>query len=337
MRHLEVLPDQEVDRATGSLERASGGRASSSPAGRSRSHGLRPSTCPRRDRSAPGSAAPARAARSEARRSGAGWHWRIEQRLDVADRQQRMLVHRIPVVEVADHPALNPLELGEDAAEQPAVAHLGEPIVEPALGRRKSINTWRSNSVSTKSGPGSRWTTRSSSESASSDTAHPSSTARAKRRSQASGSRMVWSDRRSGRRRPRFPCCRRAAGLTGILALSPLAARDRARGSPRARGGSSRPSGAPPGGARGRPNSPEPRRRSPAADGSARSGCGPSRDADRRVRSRNSSASLSRTTSSALVGLAGMSARCGSGGPHSRRGYRRASPSRRARAGRRCC
>ena len=50
----------------------------------------------------------------------------------VADGQQRVLVDGVPVVEVAHHPPRDRLELGEDAAEQAAVVHLAEPVVQPA-------------------------------------------------------------------------------------------------------------------------------------------------------------------------------------------------------------
>ena len=50
--------------------------------------------------------------------------------LEVADRQQRVLVDRVLVIEVADDAAVDRLELGEDPAEQPAIVHLREPRVE---------------------------------------------------------------------------------------------------------------------------------------------------------------------------------------------------------------
>ena len=56
---------------------------------------------------------------------------RVPQRLDSADGQQRVLVHRVLVVEVTNHPAVDALELRQDAVEQPAVVHLREPGVQP--------------------------------------------------------------------------------------------------------------------------------------------------------------------------------------------------------------
>ena len=54
----------------------------------------------------------------------------IPQRFDAANRQQRVLVDRVFVVEVADDAAVNPRELRKDTVEQPAVVHLGEAGVE---------------------------------------------------------------------------------------------------------------------------------------------------------------------------------------------------------------
>ena len=65
--------------------------------------------------------------RVEALRLGVG---RIPERLDVADGEQRVLVDRVLVVEVADDAAVNPGELRKDAVEQPAVVHLGQARVE---------------------------------------------------------------------------------------------------------------------------------------------------------------------------------------------------------------
>ena len=73
--------------------------------------------------------------RAEPPPAGAG---RFEQRLHAADRQQRVLVDGVLVVEVADDAAVNRLELREDAVEQPAVVHLGEASVEPDPRRQQA-------------------------------------------------------------------------------------------------------------------------------------------------------------------------------------------------------
>ena len=66
--------------------------------------------------------------RAKRSRSGRG---RLGQPLEVADRQQRVLVDRVLVVEVAHHAAGDRLELGKHLAEQPEVVHLRQPRVEP--------------------------------------------------------------------------------------------------------------------------------------------------------------------------------------------------------------
>ena len=65
---------------------------------------------------------PARSARAPAPRS-------VEP-LEIADGQQRVLVDRVLVVEVAHDAAGDRLELGEHLAEQPGVVHLRQPRVE---------------------------------------------------------------------------------------------------------------------------------------------------------------------------------------------------------------
>ena len=55
---------------------------------------------------------------------------RVPQRFHAADRQQRVLVDGVLVVEVADDAPVNARELRKDAVEQPAIVHLGEPRVE---------------------------------------------------------------------------------------------------------------------------------------------------------------------------------------------------------------
>jgi hypothetical protein len=68
---------------------------------------------------------------AEARAAGGG---RLEQRLDVAEGEERVLVNRVLVVEVANHPAVDQIELGEDPAELTAVVHLRQACVEPRPG-----------------------------------------------------------------------------------------------------------------------------------------------------------------------------------------------------------
>ena len=55
---------------------------------------------------------------------------RIPERFHAADREQRVLVDRVLVVEVADDAPVDAGELREDAIEQPAVVHLGQARVE---------------------------------------------------------------------------------------------------------------------------------------------------------------------------------------------------------------
>ena len=55
---------------------------------------------------------------------------RIPQRLETADRQQRVLVDRVLVVEVADDAVVNRRELRQDPVQQPAVVHLGQARVD---------------------------------------------------------------------------------------------------------------------------------------------------------------------------------------------------------------
>ena len=65
------------------------------------------------------------------------------QPLEIADRQQRVLVDRVLVVEVAHHPPGDRLELGEHAPEQPAVVHLRQPRVEPGSRLQQSSSNAR--------------------------------------------------------------------------------------------------------------------------------------------------------------------------------------------------
>ena len=101
------------------------------PSARSRARDRRRATCPRRERAARARAARAPAGRRESigtaadRRSSV-----VIEPLEVPDRQQRVLVDRVLVIEVAHHPPGDRLELREHAAEQPAIVHLREPRVE---------------------------------------------------------------------------------------------------------------------------------------------------------------------------------------------------------------
>ena len=55
----------------------------------------------------------------------------VEQALGVPHRQQRVLVDRVLVIEIARHPAGNLVQLGKHRAEQAAVAHLAEAGRQP--------------------------------------------------------------------------------------------------------------------------------------------------------------------------------------------------------------
>ena len=59
---------------------------------------------------------------------------RIDQTFEVPDRQQRVLVDGVLVIEVADHAAVDRLEFGNHLTEQTRIVHLGEPRVETRLG-----------------------------------------------------------------------------------------------------------------------------------------------------------------------------------------------------------
>ena len=71
--------------------------------------------------------------------SAAAWCRRRQQAFDVADGQQRVLVDRVLVVEVADDAAGDRLELGDHLPEQAAVVHLRQAHVEagPRLEQRE--------------------------------------------------------------------------------------------------------------------------------------------------------------------------------------------------------
>ena len=55
---------------------------------------------------------------------------RLEQRLDVPNRQECVLVDRVLVVEVADHATVNLRELGKHSVQQTAIVHLRQSVVE---------------------------------------------------------------------------------------------------------------------------------------------------------------------------------------------------------------
>ena len=65
-------------------------------------------------------------------------HLRRGDALEIANRQQRVLVDRVLVVEVSDHPPRDRLELGEHAPEETAVVHLRETVVESRLRLEQS-------------------------------------------------------------------------------------------------------------------------------------------------------------------------------------------------------
>ena len=129
LRHREVMADEELDRLarrrSGSCE---AGEHRSARGARSRRRDPRRATCRRRDRAAPASSssgawtsvridAEPRAARAR----------RMPAEIELANRQERVLVDGVLVVEVANHAAVDALELGKDRAEQAAVEHLRQP------------------------------------------------------------------------------------------------------------------------------------------------------------------------------------------------------------------
>jgi hypothetical protein len=62
---------------------------------------------------------------------------RFQERLDAANREQRVLVNGVLVIEVADDPALDLCEFREDAIEQAAVVHFRQAIVEAGPRREQ--------------------------------------------------------------------------------------------------------------------------------------------------------------------------------------------------------
>ena len=103
----------------------------------SRGGGRRLATSRRRGRGARAPAAPARRGRTAATRTGARRGRRRVQALEVADGQQRVLVDRVLVVEVADDAEEIAWNSGEHPAEQSAVVHLREPRVEAGARLQK--------------------------------------------------------------------------------------------------------------------------------------------------------------------------------------------------------
>ena len=68
---------------------------------------------------------------------------RVDQALEVSDREERVLVDRVLVIEVAHDAAIDRLEFGNDLAEQSRVVHLRQPLVQPGFGLRKCRNASR--------------------------------------------------------------------------------------------------------------------------------------------------------------------------------------------------
>src|SRR5205085_782020 len=67
-------------------------------------------------------------------------HGQVDERFEIAQRQQRVLVDGVLVIKVANHARVNPLELRKDPAEQSAVVHLGETRVQPAPNAEEISN-----------------------------------------------------------------------------------------------------------------------------------------------------------------------------------------------------
>ena len=165
---------------------------------RSPRRGCRPSTCRRRgSSSASTSSSGARSSpRIEPNRSR-DWLVGLEQPLDAADGQQRVLVDRVLVVEVADHAARDGLELREQPRQQAAVVHLGEPGVQARPRPQEPQQPLAIASASAGSPTArNRPACRSNSASASSATGTPRSSAASKRRSHDAGSRAARAARR---------------------------------------------------------------------------------------------------------------------------------------------
>ena len=144
--------DQELDRRRARRRRDRGARTSArAMRALSTRDARRRATCRRRGTAAPAPAARARRARRAGARSARAPGAGFDEPLEVADRQQRVLVDGVLVVEVAHHAAADRLELGKHLPEQPGVVHLRQPRVEagprleeaqqrvPVRGGRKEI------------------------------------------------------------------------------------------------------------------------------------------------------------------------------------------------------
>ena len=68
---------------------------------------------------------------------------RFDQPLEVADRQQRVLVDRVLVIEVAHHAAADRLELGKHLPEQPESCISDSRAYKPGRGFRKRSSASR--------------------------------------------------------------------------------------------------------------------------------------------------------------------------------------------------
>ena len=76
---------------------------------------------------------------------GAVVRWIVDEPLQIPDGQQRVFVNGVLVVEVANDPAVDRLELREDLTEQPGVVHLREPGIEstPRFQKREQCFAMR--------------------------------------------------------------------------------------------------------------------------------------------------------------------------------------------------
>ena len=115
-RHRQVMLDQEGHRLPRLRRQLQPLHHRLGHDARSRQRDPPRATCRRRDRAAPGrsSSGACTSPSIAAKRSRAG-DFGGAQRLDVADRQQRVLVDRVAMVEVADHAGVDLGELREDA------------------------------------------------------------------------------------------------------------------------------------------------------------------------------------------------------------------------------
>ena len=138
-RHPEVMPDQEVDDLA-RLRPAAARRSSIWCAMRTLSIACSssrhlPTSWNSSDRTS--SSGLSSSARMPLKRSRAGARGR-RQPLEVANRQQRVLVDGVLVVEVADDAPGDRLEFREHLAEQPGIVHLRQAGVQPGPRRQES-------------------------------------------------------------------------------------------------------------------------------------------------------------------------------------------------------